>query len=873
MKNILKHILLTIFISLIYSCDSPLIKDISEVKAVPKDAILLFEADEIEVAFKSIQENTLWNVIEKEENLKLIVTQLRSLSQFLEKNKVVVDNKKTLISVHKVGIKSFDYLIFFNNEDVNNESIIKFTKYNTNSKQYDNAIIEEYNLPVLSSPLFLSNYKGVLVLSRSQILLEKSIRQLNSKNDLMDNKNFKYLYESINSKEDFNLLINFSELKSLNSYASNKSFTNWTSTFSDWMELDVSPDKDEIFLSGITSTNDSIGDFLGVFKNQKAQKITIDELLPSGTSFATIYGFENFSKYQRSFKEYLKKQGKLNSFESKQQKHKIKQSDLFDSWVDNQIAFASITSKNKAISFNDLVLIKSRDSNLATDALKVISDKSIIDFRGFEIHSIIKENILADYLGSSFKNIKKPHYTNIGNVIVFSDDIKIIRNVINDYLDGRSLMNYKHFKNLKDDLSSKSNILFYYKNPDFTEQLTKIFPDIKNVINENIKELEKYKSGAVQFSFEDKNAFTNILFRKTIEDESEVKPIWELDFDAKLYPEINTLHNHYTNNKEIAIQDINNVLYLISPSGKILWKKKLESKIIGKISQVDLYKNKKLQMVFNTEKYLYVLDRNGNRVKPFPKKLAWKSSAPVAVFDYSNNRNYRFIVPMGKQIRMYNGKGKIVSGFKFKKTVSTINKTPQHFRIKRKDYIVVSTVSGKTYILDRRGSQKIKIKAKHPLGKNKFFLSENSSLSKSRIATTTQKGELLSIFFNSTIDVSQIDNFDIDTFYEKKDNQTISLAKNTIKWSNQNSTEITEIPGSDFSKPQLFEMNGSNYILIGSISLNKIYLYNSDLNIEKGFPVYGQIVGPALDYNRNSIINFPIIVNSEKGNLKMYSIN
>ena len=59
--------------------------------------------------------------------------------------------------------------------------------------------------------------------------------------------------------------------------------------------------------------------------------------------------------------------------------------------------------------------------------------------------------------------------------------------------------------------------------------------------------------------------------------------------------------NHYTQKWEIAVQDENLNLYLISSEGEILWKRKLQEAVIGSIRQIDLFKNNKLQLLFNTK--------------------------------------------------------------------------------------------------------------------------------------------------------------------------------------------------------------------------------------------------------------------------------
>jgi len=855
------------------SCEQSGQKSERRINAVPKSAFLIFESEEIGDAFETLHKNSLWQIIEKEKNINLLDAQLKSLNDFLNNNKIVIDNDELLFSAHKTGANSFDYLIYMHNEDIDVNTLINFKKYRILSKSYDKAIIEKYTLPGVMIPVFTCSYKGIFILSRNIILVENAIRQLNSKTSLMDSKNFNSLYSSINPKEDFNVLINLSKLDVVSNWASKKSLISWSANFSDWIELDVSPEEDEVFLSGITTIKDSIGSFLGVFKNQKAREITVDEMLPSATSFSVSYGIENFPKYYRSYTEFLRKHGRLKKFEIAQKAYKIDKENLFYSWVGNQFSIVSIKSSTNRVSFNDLVLIQSKDETLALEALQLVSDKSAIDFRSYSIRKFNKKNILKSYLGSCFEGISLPYYAIINDVVIFSDDVKIVKDVISDYLDGRSLSNYSHFKNIKSDLSSKSNILFYFKNPDFAETLISIFPDLKKVITNNIKALSKYKSGAVQFSYDGDIAFTNVLLKEVEEEENEVKPLWELDFNIELYEEINTLYNHKTKQYELAVQDKNNILYLINNSGSILWQKKLDSKILGKINQVDLYKNKKFQMVFNTENKLYLIDRNGKKIDNYPIKLRWKATAGVGVFDYSKLRDYRLLVPMGKHITMYSGKGSKIKGFAMSKVSGSLDKTPQHFRVKGKDYIVASTASGRVYVLDRRGNIKFKISKKYPLGRNEFYVSESNTISKSSFVTTTKKGELLNVFLNGVVDATEMEGFDEKTYYKVIGEETISLSSTELKWSNKKSAGIYDVDGGNFGSPQLFKKQQSSFIMFSSKTINKVFLFDEEMNLQKGFPIYGQIVGKPIDYNNNGVINFPVIVNQEKGNLKMYSVN
>ena len=92
--------------------------------------------------------------------------------------------------------------------------------------------------------------------------------------------------------------------------------------------------------------------------------------------------------------------------------------------------------------------------------------------------------------------------------------------------------------------------------------------------------------------------------------------------------------NHRTKKKDILVQDIDYNLYLISNKGVVLWKKKLKGAVLGKVEQVDLYRNGRLQLAFATPNRLYVIDRNGKNVERFPLEFKDEITQPLAVFDY-----------------------------------------------------------------------------------------------------------------------------------------------------------------------------------------------------------------------------------------------
>jgi len=123
---------------------------------------------------------------------------------------------------------------------------------------------------------------------------------------------------------------------------------------------------------------------------------------------------------------------------------------------------------------------------------------------------------------------------------------------------------------------------------------------------------------------------------------------------------------------------------------------------MGDIQQIDIYKNGRYQLLFNTENTLYLVDRDGKDVASYPKKFEKTITQPLSLFDYDKNKRYRTIITQGNEVTMLDAQGKVVSGFGFKGTETNIILPPKHIRIGSKDYILIAEESGKLNILDRR---------------------------------------------------------------------------------------------------------------------------------------------------------------------------
>jgi DNA-binding beta-propeller fold protein YncE len=266
-------------------------------------------------------------------------------------------------------------------------------------------------------------------------------------------------------------------------------------------------------------------------------------------------------------------------------------------------------------------------------------------------------------------------------------------------------------------------------------------------------------------------------------------------------------------------------------------------------------------MAFRTENRFYVLDRNGTVVKPFSIKIpASEPIQPLAVFDYDQRRDYRFLLAQGNTVQMFNSKGKKVTGFKFKKTKTPIINAPVHIRIDKKDYIAIQEESGKLNLLNRVGNSRIKVKETIPFSGNKV-----SSYLKT-FSTSDTGGNLIQIDTKGNI---------IKTDLELATGHKITTTTKSLVTLSENNLNIKGIPVTlpfgRYSEPRIFYINNVIYVTTTDLDAQKVYLFFSNGTPVSGFPVYGTSAADLVNADDDKAVE--LVVQSETNGMLIYEIN
>ncbi len=138
-------------------------------------------------------------------------------------------------------------------------------------------------------------------------------------------------------------------------------------------------------------------------------------------------------------------------------------------------------------------------------------------------------------------------------------------------------------------------------------------------------------------------------------------------------------------------QSSDNSLYM-EEDGKTLWSKAFSSRICGAVKEMDYFENGKLQYVFISGSSLYLIDRNGNNVKGFPKTLKKEVLIGPAVYDFNKIKKYNIVVlNKDNTIDMYNLKGERPKSWVGISSDETILELPELIKISGKSYWKVKT--------------------------------------------------------------------------------------------------------------------------------------------------------------------------------------
>jgi len=882
--------------------------------AIPASSEIMIHFDSLEDLMTKLENNEgVWHELCQFNTVSEIDRKLKNFSALINESsseyELDLDRSLTIAS-QMMGKSQVEYLYVLPVRSYLEEKRIQvFIQNSLNSKK--DPISREYNgvslytLPKLNSKkqyLHFCFSKGLMLLSSSMIYLENSVRQLEESGSISESNGFAQVYRTKGKNVDANIYFNLKNCQKQFASLFDKDVKSHISNYShlgNWVELDLSFRNHLVLLNGFTYSNQNENNYLNVFMKQEAVKMEMESVLPGNSGLVAILGLNNPIKHKEAYRKYLEGNDGLEDYQAGLRVLKNKTGfdleSLFYSiiykelalvYLDNQSdkQFSVIRTKSASAAKEKLLKMLSAFAEKNKRSLSYYSTSFKLDgATKFDVYRMPDDAIFEKIFGRLFKGASSAYFTIFENYVIFGKNKAQLSEFVHASFLRKTLDKDPVYDESKEYLSSKANFFFYTSMPRSNKLISDFMNEgLRTAFQANNESVNKFQAIGLQMSANEDLIYNNIFVKHNPVLELAPQTVWESRLDTAFRHKPFLVTNHYTKEKEILVQDLNNQLYLINPaSGRILWKRPLASSIVGEVSQIDLFKNNKLQYLFATENKLYLIDRKGRDVGNYPVLLRAKAARGASVFDYSKNKKYRIFIPgKDKKVYAYSKDGKLLSGWKFKKAENQIVSEIQHFRVKGKDYIVFAD-EYRLYILNRRGEQRLKPKKQFSKSKNNSFYLESANVKHTdRIVTTDREGNILYFYMNGTVETKMMSKVAEDHYFIARDIDADGEAEYII--SNDKKLNVYETNGSgmlelEFNShisdpPAVYQFSRSKYeIGICLRKDNQIHLINMDGKDHKGFPLKGNTAF-SIAFSKGTQKGFHLFTCDDRNFLLNYSV-
>lgn len=796
-------------------------------------------------------------------------------------------SNSVIIAVQQIGRNKLEYLFIMplrNEDEIDLAQLALRTMFSADSLSsylYDGkAPVHTFFKRENSQPhMSFSITKQTLIISASRVLVETAVRNMYAEYTLSQNPSFAEVKRTAGNRVDANIFINLEQISQfahLFAHPDKRNVLTSSSDLGSWSELDVNVYSNYVLLNGFASVSDD-AQYFSVFQRQTPVPFALKEVLPAGTSTFLSFGIRDKHMFMQRYEQYLKRTNRFIAYEQRIQQInsqlsapnmdpvRIKQ--LMYDIIDNEIAMVYGNVNSLDVTQNTFAVLKVRNQSQARETLLGVLDgfaektnKKISDFTTtyridekivYSIYEMPVAQIPFALWGTAFRNANATHFTFIENYVVFGNSVSSLSKFIHAYELKKTLENDVDFRRFSQRLLQNYTV-FLYSNVNRSYDLYPFFVSAptRRVLQTESDELKKFEAFAFQISAERDVLYNHLYVNYNPDAGDKPRTVWESYLDTVVIIKPRFIDNFHTREKNIMVQDAHNNLYLLNRSGIIQWKRQLREPIISEIFEVDYFKNGRIQYVFNTKNYIYMIDRIGNFVDRYPIKLESEATAGLAVFDYENNRNYRIFIPCAnRRVYLYSQEGNVVRDWSFGRTETAVTTPIQYFRIDGKDYIVFAD-ENKMYLLNRRGEQRITVKEQiQKSAHNSFIFEVRQGNVPHRFVTTNKKGEVVYIDLQGNVIRRSVANVSPNHYFEYRDmnnNGTpdyIFLDKKKLQVIAQtNRSVFTYTFDNEIENPLALYNFGRNVYKIGVVDVkdSKVYLLNGNGTLHEGFPLKGR---------------------------------
>lgn len=848
------------------------------IESVPLDAAVIIESNNLSKSWFRISEtNLVYSSLLSIDEVKTFDKTLKKVDSVLSnspKTSGLLDQKQSVVSLHS-GDGGIQFFISTScSEDIFLDIKVTLEENYALKGMADNI----FQMEVGSSSYYLSYDVPFIMFSTDANLIKSSVKSREENKSLLDDSTFVRLRNSSSSNLGISLYVSGKRLGNmLTPYLKKDALESWSGgkVLPSWMALDVNEKSNTIIINGLSSSDADNFWFKNIL-DQKAQNSKSLVLLPTdllslkrSSIFDPVAYLDNAENYQ------------LNDIAADCD---CDPKSTFANWITGEVITIEFGNEDKR---DNAYFIGCEGTPNMVGVLSSfgLSDTLYKQVYDTDLYLIENKNFLS-LVGIEDTSSQPLYFSRMHDYAVISTYNGISKLAYQYKASQSSIPNNRFINFAKQLMANYSSVDVYYAWNALLENASVYFKDeylpklseLKKEVNDLNGLIWQGSATKDQLVYHSLAINTN----QANEQEGAVQKLWSFNLQHNAVSVPQVIKNHQTGTSEVVVQDEDNNIILLSATGKHKWSKPINEKIIGEIKQIDVYQNGKFQMLFNTATKIHLLDINGNEVTGFPIKLPMQATNEVAVFDYENNGNYRFMInTIDKKLLNYSKEGKMVEGWVVNTTAQIVLNKVDHFVVSGLDYIIVNDIGGNVYLFNRKGELREDSKVSgiiNTLEKENVFLQVGTSLATTKYIFKDSVGRIMEMPLSGesklfTLD-STMHNYNhlvVDLENDKLPDFITSFGNKLSVFGPDKKVFFSEI--FDFDVHNNFQTIGTpnKYTLISNEKKQIVHLYTYQFKPVPDFPQPGSAQSCMGDLNKDGKMEFITIVNGKE--VVCYSID
>jgi hypothetical protein len=467
---------------------------------VPPDAVYIIATDEPIESWREISRSAIWQHLRKQPYFGALTEGTNALDSIIDQNSELfklLGSRNVLVSAHVYKPTDYDFLFVVDLESAARLTFLQeylvalpFPGFNLAKRDFDGTVIYEFRnrkSGVLISAAFVEN---LMICSFQGKLVENALLQRTNP-QLVQNPKFVQVSKKTSDSGLFKLFFNYAYLDDyfrcymppndfIDGISRELAFTggNFYTKDNRWLRI-----------SGLTNLPDSVHSYYRALLQAGQGRMSVHEVLPQRTANYLTLTCKDFSVFYNSFEEKYKEDAAAwsdyqRNIQQIERFLKLDFRESFINWIGEEVAIVQLQPESSRGEKDYAVFIKAKDKIIGREKLDFVGEqirkrtpmKFIeTEYKGYPIKYLTVKFFFRLFLEKLFKKLERPYFTYIGDYVVFSNHPQTLKNIIDDYEAGRTLIAQQGFSELIDQVSRAGSIFMYM-------QMPVMFPSMRTMV-------------------------------------------------------------------------------------------------------------------------------------------------------------------------------------------------------------------------------------------------------------------------------------------------------------------------------------------------------------------------------------------------------